>query len=139
MKGITLAVVGAAAVFSSVALADTATKSTNSPVRLSDSECTKLWQEANPGGANGLTEAQSARYISNFNAANPDGDTTIDATEWNTACQNGLVRSTSSSGASSGESGVAPNPSEHAPTNRMDKMVPPMVPPAEQYNFQFRF
>jgi hypothetical protein len=132
MKGITLAVMGAAVIVSSAAFADTATKSTNSPIRLSDSECTKLWQEANPSGAQGLTESQSARYISNFKAANPDGDTTIDATEWNTACRNGLVKSTSGSGASSGESGVAPNPSEHAPTNRMDKMVPPMVPPAKQ-------
>lgn len=118
MKAITLAAMGAAAIFSSVALADTATKSTNSPTRLSESECTKLWQEANPSGAKGLTESQSARYISNFKAANPDGDMTIDASEWNSACQKGLVKSLSSSGASTGESGAAPNPSKYAPPAR---------------------
>lgn len=132
MKRITLAAAGAAALFANVAFAQTATKSPDSATRLSQSECTNLWQQANPTNALGLTEAQSAPYISDFKAANPDGDTTIDQNEWLAACNKGLVKSSSSSGASTGTSGTAPNPSEHAPTNRMDKMVPPMTPPSKQ-------
>lgn len=73
--------------------------------KLSQSECTSLWQQANSSGGAGLTQAQAAPYVSDFKAANPDGDTTIDQNEWMAACNKGLVRSSSSSGASSGTSG----------------------------------
>lgn len=108
MKYITLAAAGAAALFANVAIADAAT-------HLSQSECSTLWQQANPSNAKGLTESQSAPYIANFKAVNRDGDTTIDVNEWNAACKKGLVKSTSSSGASSGDTGAAPNAAEHAP------------------------
>jgi len=88
-----------------VAIADAAT-------HLSQSECSTLWQQANPSNAKGLTESQSAPYVSSFKAANPDGDTTIDVNEWNAACKKGLVKSTSSSGASSGDTGAAPAPKQ---------------------------
>ena len=105
MKYITLAAAGAAALFANVAIADAAT-------HLSQSECSTLWQQANPSNAKGLTESQSAPYVSSFKAANPDGDTTIDVNEWNAACKKGLVKSTSSSGASSGDTGAAPTPKQ---------------------------
>jgi hypothetical protein len=73
--------------------------------KLSQSECTNLWQKANKGGAAGLTQAQAAPYVTDFKAANPDGDTTIDQNEWMSACNKGLVKSSSSSGAASGTSG----------------------------------
>ena len=73
--------------------------------KLSQSECTSLWQQANSSGAAGLTQAQAAPYVSDFKAANPDGDTTIDQNEWMAACNKGLVKSSSSSGSSSGTSG----------------------------------
>lgn len=128
MKCMTLAAAGAVAISTGLMSAHAAT------TNISQSECTKLWQEANPSGADGLTKAQSAPYILDFKAANPDGDATIDVNEWNAACKKGLVTSASSSGASSGTTGedVVPNPKEHAPTNRLDKMVPPMVPPGKE-------
>jgi hypothetical protein len=119
MKCITLAVAGAAAIFANVAIAGAATNSPDSAMRLSQSECTNLWQQANPTNAKGLTESQSAPYVTDFKAANPDGDTTIDANEWMTACNNGLVKSSSGSGASPGESGAAkPAPKPMPPTDR---------------------
>jgi hypothetical protein len=132
MKCITLAAAASAALFANVAFADTAANSPESATRLSQSECTNLWQQANPNNAPGLTESQSAPYVIDFKAANPDGDTTIDQNEWLAACNQGLVKSSSSSGTSTGTSGTATNPAEHAPTNRMDKMVPPMMPPSKQ-------
>jgi hypothetical protein len=132
MKRITLLAAGATALFATSAWAGAATNSPDSASRLSQSECTNLWQQANPTNAHGLTQSQVAPYLSDFQGANPDGDTTIELDEWMAACNKGLVKSSSSTGASSGSSGAAPNPSEHAPTNRMDKMVPPMVPPSKE-------
>ena len=48
-------------------------------------------------------------------AANPDGDATIEKAEFTKACNNGLVKSGASSGASSGEAGTAPAESGTAP------------------------
>jgi hypothetical protein len=73
--------------------------------KLSQSECTNLWQQANKGGAAGLTQAQAAAYVTDFKAANTDGDTMINQNEWMAACNKGLVKSSSSSGAASGTSG----------------------------------
>lgn len=131
MKHIILAAIAGSCLVATPAFADP-----NAPgksTKLSQSECSNLWQQANKSGAAGLTQSQSAAYVSDFKAANPDGDTTIDQNEWMAACNKGLVKSASNTGSSSGSSGsdgaARPNPAEHAPTNRMDKAVPQMVPP----------
>jgi hypothetical protein len=107
MKLMTLTAIGVAAMFANVAVANAAMDSSKS-TQLSESECTSLWQQANPSNADKLTESQVAPYIANFKAANPDGDNTIEMDEWNAACQKGLVKSPSSTGSSSGSSGDAP-------------------------------
>ena len=58
MKRITFAVASAAAILGSMATAEAAT--------MSPSECTKLWHQANPSGAPGLTQSQSSGYVTNF-------------------------------------------------------------------------
>lgn len=103
MKIIGIAAFTAAALCTSVAFAQTAPGKAG--MQLSQSECTSLWQQANPSKAAGLTEAQAKPFVSDFKAANPDGDTTIDQNEWLAACNKGLVKSSSSSGASTGTSG----------------------------------
>ena len=127
-----------AAIAGGCIMASPAFAQSNSPsgaTKLSQSECTNLWQQANKSGAAGLTQFQAAAYVSDFKAANPDGDTTIDQNEWLAACNKGLVHSSSSTGTSSGASGSdassKSNPAEHAPTNRMNKAVPEMVPPSK--------
>ncbi len=109
MTKITALTVCAAAMFASSAIAQTtpppASSSGSSPMQLSQSECTSLWQTANASNAAGLTEAQAKPYVSDFKAANPDGDTTIDQAEWLAACNKGLVKSAASTGTSSGSSG----------------------------------
>jgi hypothetical protein len=132
MKALALLTAGALALCASASWAQTSPPSSSSGTKLSQSECSGLWQQANPSNASKLTEAQVAPYITNFKAANPDGDTTIEHDEWVAACNKGLVKSSSSSGASSGESGSAKNPTEHAPTNRVDEVVPKMLPPSKQ-------
>lgn len=104
MRFIGLACFTAAALGSTFAIAQTSPQPPNANVKLSQSECTNLWQQAG-GSTAGLTASQSSAYISDFKAANPDGDTTIDQAEWMAACNKGLVKSSSNSGASTGESG----------------------------------
>jgi hypothetical protein len=104
-------IIAAAALCLGVTAASAQTATPPSPsgaggaTKLSQSECTNLWQQANKTGAAGLTQAQAAPYVTDFKAANPDGDTTIDQNEWMAACNKGLVKSSSSSGAASGTSG----------------------------------
>jgi hypothetical protein len=115
MKYAIIAAVAAVSLGSTGASAQTATPS-NSPnnMKLSQSECTALWQQAK-GTSAGLTSAQASPYVSDFKAANPDGDATIDQNEWLAACNKGLVKSSSSSGASSGTSGSSVTPPAQQP------------------------
>jgi hypothetical protein len=77
-----------------------------SAVKLSAAECASLWNQASPDGSP-LTESQAATYVTDFKAANPDGDKTLEKAEFSKACNNGLVKSGASSGASSGETGTS--------------------------------
>ncbi len=78
-----------------------------STMKLSAAECASLWNQASPDGGP-ITESQAAAYVTDFKAANPDGDTTIEKAEFSKACDSGLVKSgASSSGASSGEAGTS--------------------------------
>jgi hypothetical protein len=73
--------------------------------KLSQAECDSLWMQANPSNTATISEAQAKPYVSDFKAANPDGDGTLDKAEFAKACSSGLVIGSASSGASSGESG----------------------------------
>ena len=75
-------------------------------VKLSAAECASLWNQASPDG-DPITQAQAGAYVTDFKAANPDGDKTIEKAEFSKACANGLVKSGASSGAGSGEMGTS--------------------------------
>lgn len=114
----TLALFAAFSLMSSAALAQNTPSgdtSGSSNMKLSMSECTNLWQQAGGSSTKTLTEAQAKNYVTDFKAANPDGDGTIDQSEFMSACNKGLVKSSSASGASSGtagsSSGSSSNPS----------------------------
>ncbi|HET6321043.1 MAG TPA: hypothetical protein VFF87_03225 [Hyphomicrobium sp.] len=101
-------------------------------VKMSAAECSSLWNSASPDGKP-ITQSQAAAYVTDFAAANPDGDKTLEKGEFMKACNKGLVKSSAASGASSGEAGSAKSnrnmgDTPHPPTNRMDKSVPTMTP-----------
>ncbi len=99
---------------------------TSTATRVSEAECGSLWREASPNGSP-ISESQAADYLTNFKAANPDGDTTIEQDEFSRACESGLVKSAASTGASTGEAGSANSPETlHPPTNRVGEQVPTM-------------
>ena len=80
--------------------------------QLSQAECDTLWNQANPSGAATITQAQAQPYVTDFKAANTNGDSSLSQKEFSAACKNGLVKGTGSSGAASGETGkmTAPSP-----------------------------
>jgi hypothetical protein len=71
--------------------------------KLTQAECDTLWNQANPSGATTITQAQAQPYVTDFKAANADGDSSLDQKEFATACKSGLVKGTDSSGAANGE------------------------------------
>ena len=70
---------------------------------MTQAECDTLWNQANPSGAATITQAQAQPYVTDFKAANLDGDNSLDQKEFATACKNGLVKGMGSSGAASGD------------------------------------
>ena len=74
-------------------------------MKLSAAECASLWNQASPDGGP-ITQQQAAGFVTDFKAANPDGDTTIEKAEFTKACNSGLVKSGASSGAGTGEGGT---------------------------------
>ncbi len=79
---------------------------------LSQAECDTLWNQANPSGAATITQAQAQPYVTDFKAANPDGDTSLDQKEFSAGCKSGLVKGTGSSGAASGDPSEKMAPAE---------------------------
>jgi len=101
-------------------------------MKMSAAECSSMWNSASPDGKP-ITQSQAAAYVTDFAAANPDGDNTLEKGEFIKACNSGLVKSSAASGASSGEAGSANanrnmGDTPHPPTNRMDRSVPTMTP-----------
>ena len=73
--------------------------------KLSQAECDSLWMQANPSNSSTISEAQDRSYVSDFKAANPDNDGSLDKSEFSKACNAGLVKGSSSSGAGAGDAG----------------------------------
>ena len=74
--------------------------------KLSQAECDSLWMQANPSGAATIDETQAKGVVTDFKAANPDNDGTIDKAEFAKACKMGLVSGSASSGEGTGASGA---------------------------------
>ena len=88
--------------------------------QLSQAECDTLWSQANPSGAPTITQAQAQPYVTNFKAADANGDSSLDQSEFSAACKSGLVKSSASSGAATGETGTKAAPAEKmAPASKL--------------------
>jgi hypothetical protein len=86
--------------------------------QLSQAECDTLWSQANPSGAATITKSQALAFVTDFKAADPNGDGSLDQKEFSAACKSGLVKGTGSSGAATGEPADEMAPAEKmAPNN----------------------
>jgi hypothetical protein len=92
-------------------------------MQLTQAECDTLWNQSNPSGAATITQSQAQPYVTDFKAANLDGDNSLDQKEFAAACKSGLVNGTGSSGAASGDPSdkMAPAEKMMAPKNSSGK------------------
>lgn len=74
-------------------------------MRLTEAQCESAWSRANPDNKAKISESEASSYISNMKAVNKDNDGTIERAEFMRACDMGLVKSTATTGESSGTSG----------------------------------
>jgi len=82
----------------------TATPSATFPnVKMSPSDCIASWKKMDTGGT-GLSQAQTLGTVSDFTSADTNGDGKLSQSEFNEACEKGLV--SSSTGAASGTRGT---------------------------------
>lgn len=71
-------------------------------MKMSEAQCESIWHKANPGNKAKISESEAKAYISDINAVNKDKDGTIERAEFMRACDMGLVKSTATTGGSSG-------------------------------------
>lgn len=74
-------------------------------MKLSQAECDTLWNQANPSNGATISMSQAQPYVSDFKSVDVDNDGSISQVEFRKGCNNGLIKSSSSSGSSSGTSG----------------------------------
>lgn len=82
-------------------------------MKLSQAECDTLWNQANPSNGATISMSQAQPYVSNFKSVDIDNDGSISQVEFRKGCNNGLVKSSSSSGSSSGTSGSSSKPNKY--------------------------
>jgi len=105
MKFTVSAVLFSGLLLSGVAAAQTSTgqtgtsPGTSSSTKMSQSDCTAAWKKMDTGGT-GISQAHAQGMISDFKAADTNGDGKLPQSEFNQACEKGLV--SSSAGAASG-------------------------------------
>lgn len=92
-----------AAAVSSPAFAQTSEGAT---MKLSQAECQALWEKADASQGGALSSAQARPYVTNFKAADSDGNMKLTSSEFLQACQKGHVQDSASTGAGSGSSGA---------------------------------
>lgn len=71
--------------------------------KMTSAECQSVWNKAAGSGASGtLTQTQAQAYVQDFKRADANSDGSLSNAEFTTACQNGMVKDTASTGSGSG-------------------------------------
>jgi hypothetical protein len=78
-----------------------------SGVKLSQAECSNMWNQADASNSGSLSMSQAEPYVTNFKSVDTDSDGMISQAEFTKGCDNGLVKSSASTGMGSGASGSA--------------------------------
>ena len=79
---------------------------------LSQAECLAVWSKADATGQGTLDTSQAQAYVSDFAAADENGDGALSQIEFQNGCAKGLVSDSSMSGAGEGTEGSPDIPSE---------------------------
>jgi hypothetical protein len=73
--------------------------------KMSQAECQTLWSKVDAQSSGSVTQAQAQTYVSDFKSADANNDGRLSSTEFQSACQRGLVRSSAATGSGSGTGG----------------------------------
>ncbi len=73
--------------------------------QMTQAECQSLWSKADASSTGSLTQAQAQTYVTNFDSADTNSDDKLSSAEFLAACQQGMVKSTATTGAGTGASG----------------------------------
>ena len=92
------------ALFGGAAIAQTKSPSSGSSgaMKMSQAECTALWNRVDTSKAGNLSESQLKTYVTDFKAIDTNGDHKVSQSEFQAGCDKGLVHSTASTGAGTG-------------------------------------
>jgi hypothetical protein len=71
-------------------------------MKMTQAECTALWNRVDASKAGNLSESQLKAYITDFKAVDTNGDKKVSQSEFQAGCDKGLVHSTASTGAGTG-------------------------------------
>lgn len=104
------ALIAAVGLFGTAAYAQSASPSGattggSSAMKLSQSECDSAWSKAGASG-DSLTMTQAQPYVSNFASVDTNKDGKLSRSEFNQGCDQGLIKSSASTGAGAGTSGA---------------------------------
>jgi hypothetical protein len=80
--------------------------------QLSQAECLAVWSKADAAGQGALDPSQAQAYVTDFAAADENGDGALSQIEFQSGCDKGLVSDSSMSGAGAGTEGTEDIPSE---------------------------
>lgn len=102
--GLALAIcIGAAAAQSSGK-----SNTTTPAMKMSQAECQQVWGKIDASKSGSASQAQSQAYVTDFKQADTNADGRLSSTEFQSACDKGLVHSSASTGAGSGSSSSTP-------------------------------
>ena len=92
------------ALFGGAAIAQTKSPSSGSSgaMKMSQAECTALWNRVDTSKAGNLSESQLKTYVTDFKAIDTNGDHKVSQSEFQAGCDKGLVHSSASTGAGTG-------------------------------------
>lgn len=108
MKYLRPAIASAAIMFAAAGAAfaqDAGDPGASGAVKMSKADCQSIWSKADSAQNESLTSAQAAPFVTNFKAADSNGDGKLSSAEFMSGCERGLAQDTATSGAGAGTSG----------------------------------
>jgi hypothetical protein len=104
--------VSAAVLFGALMIAPAMAQTTTAPapggtmMKLSQAECTSLWNKLDTSKSGSVAQTAAQPYVNDFKAADANNDGKLSQAEFTAACNKGLVHDTASTGTGTG--GTAP-------------------------------
>jgi EF hand len=85
--------VAAAAIFGALTASSVMaqTKSPSAATKLSDSQCTTLWDRIDTAKSGSITQAQAQSYVTDFKAVDTNNDGKLSKAEFTAGCGKGVV------------------------------------------------